>query len=69
MLLSSYCNDYVWPKFHKNNAAELQWLERIWYRENMFETGVVRANKCYSQSKGSRRHNSVDFSSFFDIRV
>ena len=22
---------------------ELQWLEHLWYHENMFETGVVRA--------------------------
>ena len=26
--------------------VELQWLEHLWIRENMFETGVVRANEC-----------------------
>ena len=28
------------------NTVELQWLERLWYHENMLETGVVRANEC-----------------------
>ena len=27
-------------------TAELQWLEHLWDHENMFETGVVRANEC-----------------------
>ena len=26
------------------DTVELQWLERLWNHENMFETGVVRAN-------------------------
>ena len=26
--------------------VELQWLEQLWNHENMFETGVVRANEC-----------------------
>ena len=25
-------------------TVELQWLEQLWDHENMFETGVVRAN-------------------------
>ena len=24
----------------------LQWLQHLWNHENMFETGVVRANEC-----------------------
>ena len=28
------------------NKVELQWLEHLWYHENMFETGVVRAYEC-----------------------
>ena len=27
--------------------VELQWLDNLWNHENMFETGVVRANECY----------------------
>ena len=30
--------------WHLQNTVELQWLEHLWNRENMFETGVVRAN-------------------------
>ena len=26
-------------------TVELQWLEHLWKHENMFETGVVRANE------------------------
>ena len=29
-------------------TVELQWLEHLWNPENMFETGVVRANECLS---------------------
>ena len=28
------------------NTVELQWQEHLWNHENMFETGVVRANEC-----------------------
>ena len=28
------------------NTVELQSLEHLWDHENMFETGVVRANEC-----------------------
>ena len=28
------------------NTVEFQWLEHLWSHENMFETGVVRANEC-----------------------
>ena len=27
------------------NTVELQWLEHLWGYENLFETGVVRANE------------------------
>ena len=27
-------------------SVELQWLEHLWNHENMFETGVIRANEC-----------------------
>ena len=26
-------------------SVELQWLQHLWYHENMFETGIVRANE------------------------
>ena len=45
------CNKYK-SLFVKNAysrlqyAVELQWLEHLWDYENMFETGVVRANEC-----------------------
>ena len=29
-----------------DSTVELQWLEHLWDYENMFETGVVRVNKC-----------------------
>ena len=29
------------------STVELQWLEHLWDRENMFETGVIRAIECY----------------------
>ena len=32
--------------FCKRNTVELQWLEHLGDHENMFETGVVRANEC-----------------------
>ena len=28
------------------DVADASWLEHLWNHENMFETGVVRANKC-----------------------
>ena len=28
------------------DTVELQWLEQLWNHENMFETGVVKANEC-----------------------
>ena len=29
-----------------SDTVELQWLEHLWDYENMFETGVLRANEC-----------------------
>ena len=43
------------------HTVELQWLEHLWIHENMFETGVVRANECQSQHQ-VRWHNSFLFS-------
>ena len=40
----------------------------IWNHENMFETGVVRANECLSLRE-VRRHNRYLFSIFFDKKV
>ena len=45
-------NDFF-PKYFSGNTTvmyglttvELQWLEHLWNPENMFETGVVRANE------------------------
>ena len=28
------------------HTVKLQWLEHLWNHENMFETGLVRANEC-----------------------
>ena len=41
----SSCNDMY---MILQNTVELQWLEHIWDHENVFETGVVRANECKS---------------------
>ena len=41
-------------------TVELQWLEHLWNRENMFESGVVRANECYSLRQ-VRRQNRGSF--------
>ena len=30
----------------RTGTVELQWLEHLWDYENMFETGVLRANEC-----------------------
>ena len=30
------------------DTVERQWLEHLWYHENMFETEAVRANECLS---------------------
>ena len=32
-------------------TVELQWLEHLWSHENMFETGIVRANMCYHSGR------------------
>ena len=29
-----------------DSTVALQWLEHLWGHDNMFETGVVRANEC-----------------------
>ena len=35
----------VWrPLFEM--TVELQWFEQLWNHENVFDTGVVRANEC-----------------------
>ena len=50
------------------NTAKLPWLERLWKHENMFETGVVPTNECYSKRK-VRRHNRDSFFIFFNMKV
>ena len=57
-------NDQRWQKY----TVELQWLEHFWNHENVFETGVVRANKCYSLRQVGR-HNRDMFSIFFNMKV
>ena len=32
-------------KLCRASTVELQWLEHLWDHENLFETGVVRANE------------------------
>ena len=37
----------IWVKEYRYvYTVELQWLELLLNHENMFETGVVRANEC-----------------------
>ena len=45
-------------------TVELQWFGHLWKHENMFETGVVRANECYSS-----RQVKYIFSIFFNMKV
>ena len=35
----------LWTPVLNGNTVELRWLEHLWDHENMFETGVVRANE------------------------
>ena len=46
----------------------LQWFEHLVNHENMFETGVVRANDCLSKRQ-VRRHNRDSLLIFINIRV
>ena len=48
--------------------VEIQWLEHLYDHKNMFETGVVRANECYSQ-RMVRRHNRDIILIFFRMKV
>ena len=50
------------------STVEFQWLEHLWNHENMFETGIVRANECSSQRK-VRKHNKDIFSIFCNMTV
>ena len=50
------------------NTVELHWLEYLWNHENMFETGVDRANECLSQPQ-VKRHIMDIFSIFFNMKV
>ena len=50
------------------NTVDLQWLIHLWSHENMFESGVLRANECTSQLK-TRRHNRDIISIFLDMKV
>ena len=36
------------PGTSRRYTVELQWLEHLWNHENIFETGVVRANESLS---------------------
>ena len=51
-----------------HDTVELQWLEHFWNLENMFETGVVRGNECFSQRQ-LRRHYRDILLIFFNIKV
>ena len=37
-------------QFKFSFAVELQWLERLWNHEHLFDTGVVQTNKYYIAS-------------------
>ena len=47
-------------------TVELQWLEHLWNHENIFETGVVQANECYSLLH-IMRHTTVGISFPFSL--
>ena len=53
---------------YKQITTELQWPEQFWNDENMFKTGVVRANECKSQCQ-AKRHNRDIFSIFLNVKV
>ena len=55
------------PEYPQRCTVELQWFEHLWNHENMFETGVVRANECLS--RGVRSHNRDKFSIVFNMKV
>ena len=61
-----YWNSHATVNFLR--TAQLQWLEHRWNHENMFETGVVRANECLSE-RPVRRHNKDIFSIFFNMKM
>ena len=44
----------------RHRTVEFQQLGHLWNHENMFETGVVRANECYSLRR-VRWHNTDIF--------
>ena len=45
---STHCETVPADSNRNYYTVELQWLEHLWNHENMVETGVVRANECYS---------------------
>ena len=51
-----------------HTTVELPWLVHLYNHENMFETGVVRANECCSLCQ-VRRHNRDIFSIFSNMKV
>ena len=51
-----------------NNTVELQWLEHLWYFENMFEAAVVRANEV-NDSARSVGSIGIFFSNVFHMKV
>ena len=52
----------------KSIYSQIQWLEHFGNHENMFSTGVVRANKCCSKCQG-RRYNRDIFLIFFNMKI
>ena len=50
------------------SSRSIQWLEHLWYNENMLETGISRANECLSKRQ-VRRHNRDIFFIFFNMKV
>ena len=47
IIVSALLKKLFWKNtvFHLPTTVELQWLEHLWDHENLFETGVVRANE------------------------
>ena len=77
-LFPSFCNLLVGRKPSRDhpvdqrkpstNTVELKLLELLWDYENMFETGVVRANDCLSKNQNRMQSRDI-FSISLNMKV
>ena len=65
---NDYCHVCFFLVYLGKITVILQWLEQLWYYENMFETGVVRANEA-NHSTRSGGIIGIFFSIFFNRKV